>query len=138
MITISGLVKNHDKSRILDGVDLLVKEGEVTAVIGPSGGGKSTLLRCINALERFEEGTIQVDDIQLTPETIPKATLLLLRRKVGMVFQQFNLFPHMTALQNVMAGPFFVLRRPRDQAEARAQRVADPRRLARKAAFKTG
>jgi ABC-type polar amino acid transport system ATPase subunit len=123
MITISGLVKDHGKNRILDGVDLVVKKGQVTAVIGPSGGGKSTLLRCINALECFQQGSIQVGDIALTPDSIPKVSLLLLRRTVGMVFQQFNLFPHMTALENVMAGPFYVLNQSEKQAEERAREL---------------
>lgn len=120
MIVVSQVLKKHGKQLVLDGVCLEVKRGEVAAVIGPSGGGKSTLLRCINALEAFQGGKISVENLHLEPDAQPrprKQTLLELRRKVGMVFQSFNLFPHMTALENVMSGPRFVLGQSRDQAE---------------------
>jgi len=126
MIVISQLSKLRDKSLVLDQVSLEVKRGEVAAIIGPSGGGKSTLLRCINALEPFESGSIAVEDLVLEPTgTVrpAKSLLLKLRRKVGMVFQQFNLFPHMTALQNVMSGPLHVLRASREEAEATARKL---------------
>jgi ABC-type polar amino acid transport system ATPase subunit len=105
-------------------------------VIGPSGGGKSTLLRCINGLESFEGGSIRVDDIALEPNNKPLATkqqLMNLRRKIGMVFQQFNLFPHMTALQNVMSGPLYALRQSRHQAEPAARELLKRVGLAEKA-----
>jgi ABC-type polar amino acid transport system ATPase subunit len=126
MIVVSQLSKLRDKSPVLEQVSLEVKRGEVAAIIGPSGGGKSTLLRCINALEPFQSGSIAVEDLMLSPASDgrhPKSTLLQLRRKVGMVFQQFNLFPHMTALQNVMSGPLYVLRASRDEAEAVARKL---------------
>src|SRR5437016_8654565 len=106
MITIRGLVKNHGPLRVLDRVHLAVRRGEVAVVIGPSGGGKSTLLRCINGLETFQSGTVQIDEICLNPlagMAIGSGTLQQLRRRDGMVFQQFNLFPHMTVLQNVLS-----------------------------------
>src|SRR5437899_5241395 len=107
MITIRGLVKNHGPLRVLDRVHLAVQRGEVAAVIGPSGGGKSTLLRCINGLERFQGGEIDVDGTKLSSGTDGE-TLRQLRRKVGMVFQQFHLFPHMSVVENVMTGPRLV------------------------------
>src|SRR5436309_3670610 len=100
MIDVRRVVKSHGTLRVLDGVSLSVKRGEVAAVVGPSGGGKSTLIRCLNGLDMFQGGRIDVDGLTLQPEMVaktPRATLLALRRKVGMVFQQFNLFPHMTA-----------------------------------------
>lgn len=119
MIEVTNLVKYHSSNRVLDGVSLRVEAGEVTALIGPSGGGKSTLLRCINGLEQFQEGQVQVGDLTLYGgKTPPQAVLLALRRRVGMVFQQFHLFPHMSALENVMSGPRFVLGQTRAEAEA--------------------
>jgi polar amino acid transport system ATP-binding protein len=136
MIAVTDLKKNHGNSIILDGVSLEVKRGEVAAIVGPSGGGKSTLLRCINALEPFQEGKISVDDLHLEAEGRAgqsKQLHILLRRKVGMVFQQFNLFPHMTALQNVMSGPLFVLGQAKDQARATAKELLGRVGLANKA-----
>lgn len=122
MISVANLQKFHASALILDGVSLNVAKGEVAAVIGPSGGGKSTLLRCINGLEAFTAGTIQVDDVALESNGTPSKPLLLkLRRKIGMVFQQFNLFPHMTALQNVMSGPLYTLGQSRREAERAAR-----------------
>jgi polar amino acid transport system ATP-binding protein len=131
MIEVRELVKNHDRLRVLDGVSLTVRRGEVAVIIGPSGGGKSTLLRCINGLETFQQGEVRVDDIVLTPngsvdgrdEDLPKMDLRRLRRRVGMVFQQFHLFPHLRVLENVMSGPLWVLKCPRDEAEATARHL---------------
>jgi polar amino acid transport system ATP-binding protein len=125
VITVTDLKKIHGAHTVLDGVSLTVKRGEVAAVVGPSGGGKSTLIRCLNGLERFQAGRVEVDGLTLAPESAGrthKPTLLALRRKVGMVFQQFNLFPHMTALENVMAGPRYSLGKP----SAEAERIARP------------
>src|SRR5438874_96465 len=108
MISVTNLRKNHGSLRVLDGAALDVSRGEVAVVIGPSGGGKSTLLRCINGLEPFHGGEVRVDDIRLRPDDGRRTggeTLLALRRRVGMVFQQFNLFPHLSVLNNVMIGP---------------------------------
>ncbi|HEY7311266.1 MAG TPA: amino acid ABC transporter ATP-binding protein [Gemmataceae bacterium] len=124
MIEVRELVKNHDRLRVLDGVSLTVRRGEVAVVIGPSGGGKSTLLRCLNGLETFQQGDVRVDDIVLTPDAGAArrdGVLPRLRRRVGMVFQQFHLFPHLRVLDNVMSGPLWVLKRPRDEAEATAR-----------------
>jgi ABC-type polar amino acid transport system ATPase subunit len=124
MIRVSGLVKRHESLEVLRGVSLNVGKGEVAAVIGPSGGGKSTLLRCINGLERFQSGEICVDTLTLSSD--PDGEMLRrLRQRVGMVFQQFNLFPHMTVLENVMAGPRIVLGQSREQAAPTAMRLLE-------------
>ena len=102
--------------------------GEVAVIIGPSGGGKSTFLRCLNGLDTFEGGSVDIDGLGLacdTPVAVRDATLRGVRRKVGMVFQQFNLFPHRTVLQNVTEGPIHVLRRPREEAEAEARALLE-------------
>jgi polar amino acid transport system ATP-binding protein len=105
-----------------------VPEGEVCCILGPSGSGKSTLLRCINHLERPDRGEIVVDGVLIGVERrgdryreLPDAVVARQRRSLGMVFQRFHLFPHLTALQNVMTGPVEVLRQSRAQAEARAR-----------------
>jgi len=122
VIHIAKLVKSHGARRILNEVDLDVAAGTVTAMIGPSGGGKSTLLRCVNGLEAFEAGSVRVGAVELAPKGVSApGKLLELRRSVGMVFQQFNLFPHMTALENVMAGPRFVQHVPHAEAKAAAE-----------------
>ncbi|MCI0704820.1 MAG: ATP-binding cassette domain-containing protein, partial [Planctomycetia bacterium] len=127
MIRVSNIVKYHGDLRILNGASVEVRKGQVAALIGPSGSGKSTLLRCINGLEVFQEGEVAVGDSLklLGGQTPPKATLIELRRMVGMVFQQFNLFPHMTALRNVMAGPVHALGKATDEAEAMAKKLLD-------------
>jgi ABC-type polar amino acid transport system ATPase subunit len=127
MIRISNVVKDHGRVRVLNGASLEVPKGQVAALVGPSGSGKSTLLRCINGLEPFTSGEIAVgDSLKLVGGAAPaRATLLELRRTVGMVFQQFNLFPHMTVLKNVMAGPVYALGTARDEAEAGAKKWLD-------------
>jgi ABC-type polar amino acid transport system ATPase subunit len=124
VITITNLVKRHGPLTVLNGVSMSVRQGEVVALIGPSGGGKSTLLRCINGLERFQEGEIQVDDVKLSSNPDGEA-LRRLRQRVGMVFQQFNLFPHLSVLENVTAGPRFVLGQGRAAAEPEAIRLLE-------------
>ncbi len=125
MIEVRELVKSHGSLRVLDGVSLTVKRGEVAAVIGPSGGGKSTLLRCVNGLETFEGGEVQVDELRLEarPAEGREAVLRQLRRRVGMVFQQFHLFPHLSVLENVMSGPLYVLGQARAEAEELARHL---------------
>jgi ABC-type polar amino acid transport system ATPase subunit len=123
MIAVSGLVKHHGSLRVLEGVSLSVARGEVAVLIGPSGGGKSTLLRCINGLESFQQGEVKVDDLRLGPDAVQASNSALLRRlrlRVGMVFQQFHLFPHLSVLENVASGPRFGQGRPRGEAEAEA------------------
>ncbi len=133
MIRATNIVKYHGDARVLDGASVEFPKGQVAALVGPSGGGKSTLLRCLNGLEPFQEGEVTVDSLTLVGGVPPpRAALLQLRRTVGMVFQQFNLFPHMSVLKNVMAGPVHALGRPRDEAEATAKRWLDRVGLAEK------
>ncbi len=135
MIDVRNLVKNHGDLRVLDGVSLSVQRGEVATVIGPSGGGKSTLLRCINGLEMFDDGDVQVDDVRLHPGAPRREmsdTLRALRCRVGFVFQQFHLFPQMSVLDNVLAGPLYVLKSSRDEAVAEARQLLERVGLAEK------
>jgi ABC-type polar amino acid transport system ATPase subunit len=121
MIEVRGLVKRHGELSVLRGVSLAVKPGEVAVVIGPSGGGKSTLLRCINGLETFQGGEVQVDNLSLRPGLVESKVLRAVRQRVGMVFQQFHLFPHLTVLENVMSGPLYAQGRPRALVETEAR-----------------
>jgi polar amino acid transport system ATP-binding protein len=123
MIEVRGLVKWHGPLEVLRGIDMTVGRGEVAAIIGPSGGGKSTFLRCLNGLERFQGGKLSIDDITLSStsdEATRRACLKAIRLRVGMVFQQFNLFPHRCVLENVTEAPIHVLGLDRDAAEDRA------------------
>lgn len=127
MITLTDIHKRYGQTEVLAGITLTVRAGEVCVLLGPSGGGKSTLLRTINGLEQFDRGRIEIADIALGPQSDPnrEAALLKIRRRVGMVFQQFNLFPHRTALENVIEAPIHVLRRPREQAVAEARALLE-------------
>jgi len=126
MIQVANLVKEYGTHRVLDGLSVTINRGEVTAVVGPSGSGKSTFIRCLNGLETFQGGSVTLDGLTLSPDAkTPKATLLALRRKAGMVFQQFHLFPHMTALENVMAGPRYALGLSRPEAARIARPLLD-------------
>src|SRR5499427_4099028 len=122
MIEITDLWKAFGTLQVLNGVSLEVERGSVVAIIGPSGSGKSTLLRCINLLEDPDRGRIRVGDREMQFGNAGRTKrgdreLAAFRAARGMVFQHFNLFPHMTALQNVMAGPSIVRRLPRPEAE---------------------
>jgi polar amino acid transport system ATP-binding protein len=139
MIEIADLWKAFGSLRVLKGVSLRVKRGSVVAIIGPSGSGKSTLLRCINLLEDPDRGRIHVGDREMhfgnAARTKPgDRELAAFRAVTGMVFQHFNLFPHMTALQNVMAGPTIVKRLSRREAEDIALSLLAKVGLAEKAA----
>ena len=121
MIEACDVWKRHGSLEVLKGACLRVGRGEVAAVIGPSGSGKSTFLRCLNGLTPFEEGTVRVAGLTLQPRTRPDAPRLQpLRARVGMVFQGFHLFPHLTALQNVALAPQHVRKETREAAEAAA------------------
>ena len=124
-----GLHKSFGELEVLRGIDLVVAEHEVVCVIGASGSGKSTLLRCINLLEPIDAGRIVVGGEEITA---PDVDVDRVRRHIGIVFQNFNLFPHMSVLDNVTLGPRRVLRRPRDEAEARADALLDRFGLAEK------
>ncbi|MEY2974898.1 MAG: hypothetical protein RIR49_1318 [Actinomycetota bacterium] len=122
MIVCRGVKKWFGDFQALSGVDVTVKEREVMVVLGPSGSGKSTLIRCINRLEVHQEGTIIVDDVELTNDT---RNIEQIRSEVGMVFQQFNLFPHLTVLDNITLAPIWVRKRPRVEAERRAMELLE-------------
>ena len=121
MIEIKGLKKSFGDLHVLKGIDLHIDEREVVVIIGPSGSGKSTLLRCINFLEEPTSGTITVDGITLDSD----ANINKVREEVGMVFQRFNLFPHMTVLQNITLAPMKVRKIERSRAEQTAQDLLD-------------
>lgn len=128
MIATTQLTKRYGSLSVLHGISLSVPRGTVAVIVGPSGGGKSTFLRCLNGLETFQEGAVEVGDVQLTAELSPRdrqARLRQLRRRVGMVFQQFNLFPHRTVLGNVIEAPMHVLGESRESAEAVAKKLLD-------------
>jgi polar amino acid transport system ATP-binding protein len=131
ILTISGLRKSFGAAEVLKGIDLAVSERELVFIIGPSGSGKSTLLRCINRLEEPTGGRIVFDGIEVTARA---TDLNALRRTMGMVFQSFNLYPHMTALANVTLALRKVLGKPRDEAEAIGRRALGEVGLADKAA----
>lgn len=117
ILDVRGLHKRFGDLHVLRGVDMRVRRGEVVVIIGPSGSGKSTFLRCLNRLEEPDEGTIVLDGTEITD---PKANLPKLRRNIGMIFQHFNLFPHMSAIGNVMEGLRTVLRLPAEESRQRA------------------
>ena len=124
MIHIRGLRKHYGERRALDGVDAEVREGECVAIVGPSGCGKSTLLRCLNALEGFDDGSVDVAGFELGPGgSLDRAKVRALRETVGMVFQEFHLFPHLTVLDNVTLAPRIVARQAKGDAEARAREL---------------
>ena len=131
ILTISGLRKSFGSTEILKGIDLAVGERELVFIIGPSGSGKSTLLRCINRLEEPSAGSVIFDGVEVTS---PKTDLNALRRSMGMVFQSFNLYPHMTALGNVTLALRKALKKPRVEADAIAVRALAEVGLADKAA----
>jgi len=120
VISVRGLSKRHGDRVVLAGLDAHVDKGETIAIVGPSGGGKSTLLRCLNYLEPFDAGAVEIAGFALRPHmgVREREVLRQLRTKVGMVFQQFNLFPHLTALQNITLAPR-VVRKVEATAKAR-------------------
>jgi polar amino acid transport system ATP-binding protein len=120
IVSISDVHKSFGDLEVLKGVSLDVMKGQVICIIGPSGSGKSTLIRCVNALNTIDSGSIKVEGLEVNDPTLDK---LELRKKVGMVFQQYNLFPHKTALENVMMAPLKVLKQPREEVEERARKL---------------
>ena len=128
MIALEDIHKSFHDLEVLKGVSLVVPEGGVTALIGASGSGKSTLLRCVNLLEIPQSGQVRIDDatVRFVPGgKVARGAVLTLRRKTGMVFQNFQLFPHLTALENVMEGLLTVLKWPRERARLRALELLD-------------
>ena len=122
MIEMEGVDKFFGSFQALSNIDMKVGTGEVVVVIGPSGSGKSTLIRCINRLEHHDRGRIVVDGVELTDDV---RNIALIRRETGMVFQQFNLFPHLTVIDNITLGPRQVLKMPKKQAEDRAMELLE-------------
>ncbi|WP_175989661.1 amino acid ABC transporter ATP-binding protein [Bacillus sp. Marseille-Q1617] len=126
MISIKGLKKRFDDLEVLKGMDVEVKKGEVIVLIGPSGSGKTTFLRCLNALETPNEGSVSIGGMTVDfSEKVSTAELLKFRRRTGMVFQTYNLFPHMTALENVMEGPVVVQGKKKAEVRENAIRLLE-------------
>ena len=126
IVSIRDVHKYFGELQVLKGVSLDVMKGEVVCIIGPSGSGKSTLIRCVNALNDIQGGAITVRGIDLTD---PKLDKLALRKRVGMVFQQYNLFPHKTAIENIMMAPMLVLKENEDEVRQRARDLMKKVRL---------
>jgi polar amino acid transport system ATP-binding protein len=135
IVSLKDVHKSFGTVEVLRGVSIDVMKGEVICIIGPSGSGKSTLIRCINALNDIQKGSITVEGLEVNDAKLDK---LALRKKVGMVFQQYNLFPHKTALQNVMMAPIKVLRHNRADVEQRARGLIAKVRLEGKEAAYPG
>jgi polar amino acid transport system ATP-binding protein len=129
LVNLHQVHKYYGDHHVLKGIDLDIKAGEVVSIIGKSGSGKSTLLRCINGLEQYQEGGITVDGKEVTSEDIQVRRLAL---SVGMIFQNFNLFPHMTVGENVMLAPTIVLKKSKADAEATARAMLEKVGLAEK------
>lgn len=128
MIHVDSLIKRHGELEILKGISLTVNRGEVAAIIGPSGGGKSTFLRCINGLETFQGGAVRVGPHVLSANLHPRkdaAQLQQVRKVVGFVFQQFNLFPHLSVIGNLIEAPMLVDKEPKESAVSRAVALLD-------------
>ena len=123
MINVRGLVKRFGDTVVLDGIDLDIAEGERVVVIGASGTGKSTLLRCLNFLDRPEAGRIEIGDLRVDAARATRAQILALRRATAFVFQNYALFANRTAKENIMEALVTVQKRPRDEAEARARDI---------------
>ena len=143
IVSIRDVHKYFGDLQVLKGVSLDVMKGEVVCIIGPSGSGKSTLIRCVNALNDIQGGVIKVRGIDLTD---PKLDKLALRKRVGMVFQQYNLFPHKTAMENIMMAPMLVLKEKEEDVRQRARELPaidrptrlQSRRFSRRSNLSTG
>ncbi|HEX7386674.1 MAG TPA: amino acid ABC transporter ATP-binding protein [Castellaniella sp.] len=135
MITLEDVYKQYGRATVLKGCSATVKLGEVVVICGPSGSGKSTLIKCVNGLVPFNQGRITVDGVSVGDR---HTDLPLLRRKIGMVFQNFELYPHMTALQNVSLAQVHVLKRSRAEADSRSEQLLARVGLASKLSSRPG
>ncbi len=126
MVSIKDVHKSFGALEVLKGVSMDIMKGECVCIIGPSGSGKSTLIRCVNALNDIQAGSITVEGLEVND---PKLDKLELRKKVGMVFQQYNLFPHKTAIENIMMAPIHVLKQSKEEVEERAFKLVKKVRL---------
>ena len=129
-VVVTGLTKSFGELEVLKGIDLEIREGEVVCLIGPSGSGKSTFLRCLNRLEDSTSGTIEVDDFEISD---PKLDIDKVRENIGMVFQQFNLFSHMTVLENIMFAPVELNKLTKEEAKEKAMKLLNRVGLSAKA-----
>jgi L-cystine transport system ATP-binding protein len=122
MIKIENLHKQFGDLEVLKGIDLTIERGKTAVIIGPSGSGKTTLLRCLNLLEIPNKGTVSIEDktIEFTNRKLKNQEIMSIRKKTGMVFQNYNLFPHLTAIENIMEGQVIVLKRSKVEARKRA------------------
>ena len=123
MLKVRNIHKSFGDLHVLKGIDLDIKDGEVFVIIGPSGSGKSTFLRCINGLEGIQQGTIDIDGKILDSKKVNKNNLREIRENTGMVFQQFNLFPHLTAIKNITLAPKIVKNKKMDEAKEHAREL---------------
>lgn len=130
MITVRNLHKHFGDLVVLNGIDEHISQGEVVAIIGPSGSGKSTFLRCLNLLETVTEGEVYVDDERIND---PKVDVNKIRQKMGMVFQQFNLFPHMTIMENITLAPVLLKKMTKEQAIEKGKELLKRVNLSEKA-----
>ncbi len=135
MLKLTNVHKSFDKTEVLKGISLNVEKGSVTAIIGPSGAGKTTLLRCINFLEKADSGLLDFDEVHIDLEKVSKKTMLEIRRKTAFVFQNYNLFANMTALENVMEGLVTARKVPKPEAKDRAIKALEKVGLKDKADF---
>ena len=135
MLKLTNVHKSFDKTEVLKGISLKVEKGSVTAIIGPSGAGKTTLLRCMNFLEKADSGTLDFDELHIDLERVSKKTMLEIRRKTAFVFQNYNLFANMTALENVMEGLVTARKVPKAEAKDRALKALEKVGLKDKASF---
>lgn len=122
LLQIKGLHKEYDGTKVLDNIDLSINKGEVVVILGPSGCGKSTLLRCLNGLEKIQGGDIRFHDKSLIDKNVNWQEI---RQRIGMVFQNYDLFPHLTVIENVILGPLRVQKREKSEVMDQARRLLD-------------